>query len=58
MDIIYIIIPVSLFFLFLSIYFFFWAIKNNQFSNFHVEQNILFDDKEDRINIKKRKKHD
>jgi len=50
MQIIYVLIPLSIFFLFTAILFFFWAVNNDQYENFDSSSyHILLDD------IKKKK---
>ena len=48
MKILYILIPLSLLVLFIAIYFFFWAVNNDQYDDFDAPSyHILFDDKRD-----------
>lgn len=53
MEIIYLLVPLSLIFLVLGIWFFFWAIKYKQFDDMEgPAHRILLDDKEERRKLK------
>ncbi len=51
MNIIYILIPLTMFVLIIAIYFFFWAVNGNQFDDFDSPAyHIIIDDKKNKIN--------
>ena len=51
MDIVYILITLSLFLLIIAIYFFFWAVNDDQYNDFEAPAyHILLDDKKNHDN--------